>query len=104
MTSHGIPALPAVLANQRAFSRHVTSIVEGRETSNVVLTTMGNTKSFIQLINMHRPRPCITSLGVESDNKTCYKVFGGIMLVQPNSGTFDCSVAHWWSSTSALRH
>ncbi len=34
MTSHGIPALPRELANQRAFSSHVTSIVQGRESTN----------------------------------------------------------------------
>ena len=69
MTSHGIPALPAGLANQRALSSHVTTIVKGRKTSNVVLPFMGNTKSFMQLFNIHRPTPCITPLGLESDNK-----------------------------------
>ena len=65
MASHGIPGILTGLANQRASSCHVTSIVQGRETSNVVLPTMGNTKSFIQLANMHRPTPCITPLGPE---------------------------------------
>ena len=69
MTSHGISGFPAGLANERASSCHVSTIFEGRETSNVVLLTMSNTKSFIQLVNMHRPRPFITRLGVESDNK-----------------------------------
>ena len=69
MMSHGIPGLLAVSANQRAFSCHVITIVEGCKTSNVVLSTMGNTKSFIQLVNMHWPRPCLTPVGLESDNK-----------------------------------
>ena len=72
MMSHGIPGLPVVLANQRAFSSHVTSIVQGRETSNVVLPFMGDTKSFMQLVDMHRPTPCISPLGLESDNKRWY--------------------------------
>ena len=72
MTSHGIPALPAVLANQRAFSCHVTTIVQGRQTLNVVLPTMGNTKSLMQLLDIHRPTPCITPLGLESDIKNLY--------------------------------
>ncbi len=36
---------------------------------NVVLPTMGNTESFMQLVDMHCPTPCITLLGLESDNK-----------------------------------
>ena len=65
----GIPALPREPANQLAFSSHVTSIVPGRETSNVVRTMMVHTKSFIQLIDMHCPAPCIRLLGLVSDNK-----------------------------------
>ena len=57
MTPQGILALPAGLANQQAFSCHVTSIVEGRVTLNV-------TPSWVI-----QPRPCITPVGVESDNK-----------------------------------
>ncbi len=72
MTSQGIPALPQELDNQRAFSCHMITIVEGREASNVVLPTMGNKRSFIQLANMHRPTPCITPLGLESDNNIQY--------------------------------
>ena len=69
MTSQGIPGLPAALANQRACSCHVTSIVRGPETSNVVRPTMAHTEYFIQLVDMHRSTPCITPLGLESDNK-----------------------------------
>ena len=77
MMSHGILALPVVLANQRSISCHVTSIVQGCETSNVVLPFMGNTKSFMQLFDIHRPTPCITLLGLESDNKnSALKVCG----------------------------
>ena len=69
MTSHGIPGLPTGLANQRAFSSHLSSIVQGRQTSNVVLPFMGNTKSFMQLLDISLPMACITPLGLESDNK-----------------------------------
>ena len=72
MTSHGIPGSPAVSANQRVFSCHVTTIVQGRQTSNVVRPIMVHTKSFIQLVNMRRSMPCITPLGLESDNKNSY--------------------------------
>ena len=68
-TSHGIPGLLAVLANQQVFSFNMIGKGKGRKTSNVVLPTMGNKKSFIQLASIHRPRLCITPLGIVSDNK-----------------------------------
>ena len=69
MTSQGIPASPQELASHRAFLCHVTTIVQGRETSKVVRPIMVHTNSFIQLVDMHRSTPCITLLGLESDNK-----------------------------------
>ena len=78
MTSHGMPARPREPANQRVFSCHVTSIVQGRETSNgqryrqtgklqenVVLPFMVHTEPFIHFVDMHHPTPCITPLGLE---------------------------------------
>ena len=68
MMSHRILGIPAVLANQRVSLCQVIAEAKWREFSNVGLPTMGKKRSFIQLIVINRPTPCITLLGLESDN------------------------------------
>ena len=67
MMSSRILALLQELANQQAFLYNLTPAkVKGCETLNVVLPTMGNIKYFIQL---NHPTPCISPVGLESDDK-----------------------------------
>ncbi len=49
-------------------SCHVTAEAKRQETSNVVLPTMGNKKSFIQLFNINRPT-ILTSPQINSELK-----------------------------------
>ena len=69
ITSPGVSAFPREAANQQVSSYHMTAEAKGRQTLNVVLPTMGNEKSFLQHFDINLLTPCITLLGLKSDNK-----------------------------------